>query len=233
MGAMSELGTRWRPRASHAARQAISLPGMAVAVAAVTLALGTSGDPLAIRVGLVALALAPWLLMLGRDVPHWVPAITLLPSAVLFWRGDQFAAMSVLLLVISLAATGRRLEIALGVAAGLAIVVPPNALRHDAGWVYWAGGLGVSVYGGWAYHVQRRLQEELFEARVELAHQALLEQRQHIARDVHDLVAHSLTVVMLHPTAPRLPPGRDPRAARATLARSERPGPRAPRDVPR
>ena len=226
---------RWAERWLAAAeRGATSTAAIAVAVAIVTLALGASRGPSLVRLGLVALALAPWLWRLARPIPDLVLAAgTLVPASALVWRGDQFAAMFVMLLLIRLAASGRRSRVALATAAGVVGVLLPMLTRNDIGWVYWSGGVAISLYGGWLFSVQWRLQEELLAARSELGHQALLEQRQRIARDVHDLVAHSMTVVMLHLTAARLALQRDPAEAAATLAETERLGRQALTEVRR
>jgi signal transduction histidine kinase len=194
------------------------IPAVAVAIGVVTLVLDGSGRPLPWRVALVALAVAPWLASLARPVPPAALALTLVPCAVLFRGGDLFAALLVMLLLIELGAGGHRVAVVLAFAGALAIVVPPAVLAHRSDWVYWTGGFGISVFGGWSYNVQQRLEAQLHQSR---SREALMEQRQRIARDVHDLVAHSLTVVLLHLTAARLALERDPREAAATLAETE------------
>ena len=65
--------------------------------------------------------------------------------------------------------------------------------------------------------------------------QAVLEERQRIAREVHDLVAHSLSVTMLHLTAARrdLEDGGDTSEAVESLREAERVGRQAVSDVRR
>jgi signal transduction histidine kinase len=227
------LGARWRRRLPSAARLASDPRTIAVIVAAGTLALGPPGSPFPVLLVLVLLAVTPWLATDLPRVPGWVVAATLPPTAVLFWQGDQFSGMFVMLLVIDVAANGRWLPIALALAAGLAIVVPPCAQHGSSAWAYWAGGLLISLFGGWAFHIQRQLQDQLAAARAELDRQAFLEERRRIAGDVHDLVAHSLTVVMLHLTAARLAVERDPAGAGATLAEAEQLGRQALAEVRR
>ncbi len=216
-----------------AARLATDLRTIAVIVAAITLVLCPPGDPFPVGLALVLLALAPWFVAGRARVPTWIVAATLVPCAILFWRGHQFAALLVMLLLIDVAAEGRWLPIALTLAAGLAIVVSPLAARGQPAWEYWAGGMLISVFGGSAFHAQRQLQEQLMEVRAELDRSAFLEERRRIARDVHDLVAHSLTVVMLHLTAARLAVERDPSGAGATLSEAERLGRQALAEVRR
>jgi signal transduction histidine kinase len=59
---------------------------------------------------------------------------------------------------------------------------------------------------------------QLEQARVELAEQAVTEERLRIARELHDVVAHSMTVVALHAGTGRMVADRDPAAARRALA---------------
>lgn len=67
-----------------------------------------------------------------------------------------------------------------------------------------------------------RVARELEEARAELAAQALALERLRIARELHDLVAHSMSMVAMHSGAARLAVGTDPEAESAALAVVER-----------
>ena len=70
----------------------------------------------------------------------------------------------------------------------------------------------------------RLARDELASARAVIADQAALDERQRIARDVHDVLGHSLTIVMLQLTAARHLLRRDPDEADAALADAERVG---------
>jgi len=75
---------------------------------------------------------------------------------------------------------------------------------------------------------------ELEAAQQELASQAARDERRRIAREVHDVVAHSLTVTMLHLTAARLAVGRgDNVDATEALEEAERAGRQSLADVRR
>jgi signal transduction histidine kinase len=228
--AIGRWGMRWRRRAPAAARLATDPRTIAVVLALGAFALDLRVDPPLVALALVLAVLAPWFAAEAPGVPRWTVAATLVPVAVLYWRGDEFAAMFVMLLLIEVAAQGRWSLIALTLAAGLAVVVPPIASQGFV-WAYWSAGMVISVFGGWAFHSQRLLQDELVQARAELHQRAFQEERRRIARDVHDLVAHSLTVVMLHLTAARLAVQRDPAEAGASLAEAERLGRQAVAEV--
>ena len=65
-----------------------------------------------------------------------------------------------------------------------------------------------------------------------LAH-ATVEERQRIARELHDVVAHSLAVTMLNLTGARLALRRDPAAAEAALRQAEESGRQSMADIRR
>jgi signal transduction histidine kinase len=63
---------------------------------------------------------------------------------------------------------------------------------------------------------------ELEQARLQLARHAVAAERLRIARELHDVVAHSMSVIAMHAGAARLAVGNDPKAERANLAVIER-----------
>ena len=67
--------------------------------------------------------------------------------------------------------------------------------------------------------------------RARLAEQTRTEERARIARELHDVIAHSLTVSLLHVTSARLAVEHDPAAASRALAEAERLGRRALTEV--
>jgi signal transduction histidine kinase len=67
-----------------------------------------------------------------------------------------------------------------------------------------------------------RKNRQLEQARLELADRAVAEERLRIARELHDVVAHSMSVVALHAGTGRMVADTDPAAAREALATIER-----------
>ncbi len=130
-------------------------------------------------------------------------------------------------------ATGRRWEGAVG--AGLAIsTLLPFFLQPGTFWP-WSTGVVFSWLAGAGLAIQQRLLAELGAAQADLQRRATLEERQRIAREIHDVAAHSLAVTMLHLTGARLllqRVGGDPRAVEA-LAEAERLGRQSLDDVRR
>ena len=94
----------------------------------------------------------------------------------------------------------------------------------DPGWAAWA--LGTSATFGAALLVRRErgLVAELHAAQAGLADRARAEERNRIARELHDVIAHSLTVSLLHVASARMAVRFDPADAERALAEAERLG---------
>ena len=94
-------------------------------------------------------------------------------------------------------------------------------------------GAAVTWTTAWVVRRQYRLVNELREAQEALAAGAAAEERARIAREVHDVIAHSLTVTLLHVQAARLAVQDRPGDAVAALSEAERLGRRSLADVRR
>lgn len=99
-------------------------------------------------------------------------------------------------------------------------------LVHDdsTGWYLAAVGTFASWAVGRLVQRQEATVAALRGAQSKLAHRAAAEERQRIARDVHDLVGHSLSVTLLHLTGARMALDVDREAARRALLEAERLG---------
>jgi len=97
----------------------------------------------------------------------------------------------------------------------------------------WYIGLALGWGGGMIVRQQMRLLTELRAAQAGLAARAATDERRRIAREVHDVIAHSLTVMMLHVTGARRALARDPKDASAALEEAERLGRQSLQDVRR
>jgi signal transduction histidine kinase len=105
-----------------------------------------------------------------------------------------------------------------GLAVGIALL---EGTTHETGAVYFAGGAGVAFLAGLMIRRQEQLVDELRAARVRETEHAAADERTRIAREVHDVVAHSLTVTMLHVTGARRALRNDPASAADALERAE------------
>jgi signal transduction histidine kinase len=205
-------------------RQRRAARAIAVAIALVIVLVHESNLPPAVRLALVAAALLPWAPR-AEVVPKiaWSLA-AMAPAVALYAAGDQFAAMFLMLTLVNVAIDAPAVLVLSTAVVAEVVVLLPFAFHRQMQALFLTGGLGLSLFAGWGIRSQMALMEQLDAARANLQRQALADQRRRIARDVHDLVAHSLTVVMLQMTAARLRLQRDPRAAGALLADTERLG---------
>ncbi len=129
-------------------------------------------------------------------------------------------------LVVSLGSTAAAMAVPIGFAVA-------GRLDGAASWYVLAIGLGWII--GRLMQIQLRLLQQERQARVVQAEQSAVAERQRIAREVHDVIAHSLSVTLLHLTAARreLEQDRDIDEAIGALADAERLGRQAMADIRR
>jgi signal transduction histidine kinase len=94
----------------------------------------------------------------------------------------------------------------------------------DAGWAAWIAGTTFATLGCLLARRERDLVHQLRIAQAGLADRVRAEERNRIARELHDVIAHSLTVSLLHVSSARLAVEEDPREAVQALAEAERLG---------
>jgi len=194
------------------------LLALAVAVAAASVASGaTSHEPE--RAFLVALAVATALtLCLRRLYPVIVLAITVGTTAFFVWVYRGYWPFAALIAFYSLAAhSERRRAIVAGVAGLLVIAVPTAHSIHNWEPVTWgkltlvAGRLAPLV-AAWLLGAYLRTRREYLRAVEDRAMQlerqqqanarrAAAEEQARIAREVHDVIAHNLSVIIVQATA--------------------------------
>ncbi len=185
-------------------------------------------------VGLV-LALVPWVLVAaGAELPLAFFAVMALAPVVpvVAWSGVGSALFLTVAAASRVASrSDRRGLVAATTAAAAAVpfapflgLLPPGVgeAERGAGSLYFAFGTVLGALVGLLLHRAAVLTDDLRLAHERLAEAAARQERQRIARDVHDLVAHSLTVVVLHVGGARRVLRTDPRAAEGALADAER-----------
>lgn len=148
---------------------------------------------------------------------------------------SDFAPFILVIIAAEVAATG---SLVVSVATALcmvgALAVPAAAGRLEGAPLYvTAVVIGWTV--GFVVLTQLRLLQQERAAQASRAEQAATGERQRIAREVHDVVAHSLSVTLLHLTAARraLQQDRDLDEAVAALTDAERQGRQAMADIRR
>jgi signal transduction histidine kinase len=95
---------------------------------------------------------------------------------------------------------------------------------RDPGWAPWSAGVTVSVLATLLIRHEFVLVERLKAAHAGLAERSRVDERNRIARELHDVIAHGLTVSLLHVTSARLAVEHDPADAARALAEAERLG---------
>ena len=97
------------------------------------------------------------------------------------------------------------------------------------------GILGMAWLVGFLVHTQQQLMQRQHEAQAALAQHAAADERRRIAREVHDVIAHSLSVTLLHVTGARrgLQQDRDIEDAVEALEQAEQLGRQAMADIRR
>jgi signal transduction histidine kinase len=184
--------------------------------------------PLAIGVILVA-----WLAELAGLSWHRLALIVAItaPSALLAYvQHADFFPLFLLTLVGWVSYTGSRSESYMAVAfsmAAVAVAVIADATDGQielTPWISWPLGIIVIWVLARTLAFQRDLVQQLRAAQEQIAVSAVSEERRRIARELHDLIAHSLTVTLLQLTGARRVLRSDPDRAAEALAEAERIG---------
>jgi signal transduction histidine kinase len=184
---------------------ALGVVGLAALVAALRDAPSLGRDVL-----LLAVAVSPWLVQAVRPLalPTSLRAAPVLVAVAVLLADGLSHEPSPLLLLILVVCTGwearLRESLAINVAACAVVVAAAVSLRHVEEAFIWCVGLTL----GWAFGHSSRCQAEamrrLEAAQATLAAQAVSDERRRVAREVHDVIAHTLAVTMLHLTGARL-----------------------------
>jgi signal transduction histidine kinase len=179
--------------------------------------------PVALTAGAVGIAAAlVWRTRSGRAL---VPGIGVASGAVLVLGLGSAATIgwfaTCVLVVITFLGVSRTAGVA--VAGGFALVIAVQlVLDRDAGWFAWLGGLVLTLVACTVIDHEQRISAALREAQAGLAARSAAEERTRIAREVHDVTGHALTVSLLHITSARLALDEDPDTAAEALAEAER-----------
>ena len=172
-----------------------------------------------------AAAVAGYLVALRRRPPFAVLLLwTYGPpvAALLHSRGESLVfLLMVAVSYLVLLEDDLRLRFAAGVLAVAAPAAVQLVVRDDWGWPFWTGGLLVTWLSAEQMRRFRALVAELQATRERLAEQAVHLERRRIATELHDLVGHSLGVLLLHVTGARRRIGDDPAGAEDALRRAE------------
>jgi len=166
---------------------------------------------------------AVWRSMPGWLLLSWVLLPTLVGDALVITQSAYLVVITALA-VVAAGRPGRADTVVMVlclVSPFLIWLLETNNWHRGIGAWLWFGGLLI----GWGFgHVvgqQWALIDELERTRTKLAETAVTEDRQRIARDLHDLVGHSFSVVLLHLSGARLNLATAPEEAEEALRQAE------------
>ncbi|HET6531693.1 MAG TPA: sensor histidine kinase [Actinoplanes sp.] len=209
----------------------VTLAAIGAAAAVVLTTELTTGLPASARMILLALAVVHGgALVLRRVTPPGVLAVQSLTAIAYVMLGLPVfmlgPAILVTLYTAAVRLTRRAALVSLGLAEVLIAVLlwAGPAFPGVPSWLQFSALLAAAWFLGdivrrWqraaAEHAQRAV--ELEQAREDLARMSVNAERVRIARELHDVVAHSMSVIAMHAGSGRLAAGRDPEAARRAL----------------
>lgn len=212
-------------------------PAAAVAIALVAVVLDPAALWLVGLLGVAVVAIGAWGIWPNRH--DLVLGGVIGPSLVIGAHGRMEAGLFLVVLAALIVSGSPAVSGARSVAALTVLLCTPPAISllqppgtRWGGWI-WVIAVLFTWTMGRAFRRQVALAAALEAARGELADQAVLEERRRIARDVHDLVGHGLSAVLLQVTGARHVLRRDPEAADEALRIAEDAGRRSLADLRR
>jgi len=158
------------------------------------------------------LTVSPWLLelaavqLIGRTLPRLLFAAVVIGGVTaLLWEPTDydFAPFLLVAMVVEVAVTASLRTSAAVTGAAMAALLTLDVLGRCDGVLTWVAGLAASGALGALLRSRMLLLERERAVAAGLAERAAVEERQRIAREVHDVIAHSLSVTMLHVTGTR------------------------------
>jgi signal transduction histidine kinase len=188
--------------------------------------------------GLIALAPLLFWAATRRALPQWLDAATTVTALAILLAHPipaDFCVVLPIIMAAELAATARPVVAVTASLAAMAVFVAAQAWGRMTGYQVDVGGVIFALCAGAALRwYVRALDAE--RGKQDIAReQAMLAERQRIAREVHDVVAHSLTITLLHVTGARraLQQDRDVDEAVEALVDAEKAGRAAMADIRR
>ena len=201
---------------------------IALVLGALTVIHGGEHLSVAARIGMVTLVLLPWA---ARVVEPRLPSfpLALVEVVLVTWLvvldGDTFAFFFLPLLVGNTTATDGPVPgvVVAGAAAGAPLAVQ-LIYGYLPEWAYWSvPNLAAPVIGGLIGRLDQ-MTRDLAAAQEALVAQSAGEERRRIARELHDVIAHTLSVTLLNLTAARRALGDDHAEATEALEAAEQLG---------
>lgn len=186
---------------------------------------------------IAAFAVSPWIVEgVWRPIPKAVSSAIVVAGVLLLeldYTQVDVVPFLLVFLVAEMTARGTRAGGLLLAAIGSAIMITYEVQGGD-GLFIWVFGIWMGWAAGAMMQSLMALTLDLQEAQAGLSEKAATDERQRIAREVHDVIAHSMTVTMLHVTGARMALNRgDAAEAVEALEEAERLGRQALSDIRR
>jgi signal transduction histidine kinase len=222
--------TRWRadltrPNTTIDLRETSFL--VAGATAIVVVAQTTDPGTVVELLLVVAAAIGSVLCAAVDRIPRTATAILVtVLVATAMWREGNLEVALFLAVLVTLYSAWHLGSLTKALVVMTAAVVAPLAVsleipEEETAWTPWAAANVLMFVLGRNLRRQRVLIEQLEAAREALADQAVADERQRIARDLHDLAGHTLAAVLLHVTGARHVLRRDLDEAERALLQAE------------
>jgi signal transduction histidine kinase len=166
--------------------------------------------------GLIATAVAimPFLVFLTRGITlkvheapllwaAWSGAAAIFLFATTTPVGTDFAPLLLVLMVGAVGGMTGMLGGFLATVSAVAMLIAASTMNRVEHLALYLSIVGTGWLVGWLMHTQQQLLLKQQQAQAQLAEHAAADERRRIAREVHDVIAHSLSVTLLHTTAAR------------------------------
>jgi signal transduction histidine kinase len=212
----------------------------------VTAALQRPAADLPMALIAIAVAAVPWVIFLVYGITKVVyessgvwAAWTVAAAIFLFATSAPISGdFAPLLLVVAVGAVGAMSGIFAGflaTALSVALLLIASALNRIDALALYLSFVGMGWLVGYLFHTQQQLLLKQEQAQAQLAEHAVADERRRIAREVHDVIAHSLSITLLHITGARrgLQEDRDIEDAVEALEQAEHLGRQAMADIRR
>ena len=133
----------------------------------------------------------------------------------------DLAPFLLFLITVRAAVAGSVLDGAIVALASIGVMVGSDLAGYFTGSFVWVLGISLAWAGGAAFKSMFLLATHLKAEQADLAERAAAEERQRIARELHDVIAHSLSVTTLHITGARMALNRNRADATQALEEAE------------
>jgi signal transduction histidine kinase len=215
------------------ARSAEYLAGGAKWIALATFAAVTAAGvvrlqpsaPAAVTAAVVAVGAAALLVLRWRPLLLYAAIATAGIAVLADGQSSNVCWIAVCLLAAWCGLVGTRLEgLAYWAGAMTGFTVEWLWVELDLGWGAWLAGVTLTVGFSLMVRHEQDLLRQLRQAQAGLAEQARTQERNRIARELHDVIGHTLVVSLLHVQSALLAVEHDPADAARALAEAERLG---------